>query len=367
MKNDLTCGVTRDLLPSYVDGLLGEESRQAVDRHLADCPDCAAALSAMQSPEKAAVQEEGPPPDVDYLKKVKKRNKWKVAAAVSGTVLVLLAAFLYQTFERGAPLDPEMVGITGLSVTEKDGHDFLHISLGTPSSAIAFHGWVTKTWTEPGVEIGEVSYLTARKVLVSPLHQDGGVTLDIPLNGDQKEYWLGGPSGRLLWQDGVVISQTALDLMDAKTPYCGHPTALNRIAEVLHLSDRLGAYTVSLQTAQHPYGWTLECANPLNREQLQTAACYNILALALVDNLEVSQLTYPVSDGSTDPGRVRTELTQRLDQLTLATLVEEFNAAYGTDWEPKDSVKDYAATPADLQRLLLMLDEFYGTSLADAP
>ena len=34
MKNDLTCGVVRDLLPSYVEGLLGEESRQAVDRHL---------------------------------------------------------------------------------------------------------------------------------------------------------------------------------------------------------------------------------------------------------------------------------------------------------------------------------------------
>ena len=31
MKNDLTCGVVRDLLPSYVEGLLGEESRQAVD------------------------------------------------------------------------------------------------------------------------------------------------------------------------------------------------------------------------------------------------------------------------------------------------------------------------------------------------
>ena len=26
MKNDLTCGVVRDLLPSYVENLLGEES-----------------------------------------------------------------------------------------------------------------------------------------------------------------------------------------------------------------------------------------------------------------------------------------------------------------------------------------------------
>ena len=47
MKNDLTCGLVRDLLPSYVDGLLGPESREAVDRHLADCPGCSAALAAM--------------------------------------------------------------------------------------------------------------------------------------------------------------------------------------------------------------------------------------------------------------------------------------------------------------------------------
>ncbi len=28
MKNDLTCGVVRDLLPSYVENLLGEESKR---------------------------------------------------------------------------------------------------------------------------------------------------------------------------------------------------------------------------------------------------------------------------------------------------------------------------------------------------
>ena len=42
MKNDLTCGVVGDLLPSYVENLLGEESRAAVERHLKDCPDCTA-------------------------------------------------------------------------------------------------------------------------------------------------------------------------------------------------------------------------------------------------------------------------------------------------------------------------------------
>ena len=34
MKNDLTCGVVQDLLPSYVEGLTSPESNTAVERHL---------------------------------------------------------------------------------------------------------------------------------------------------------------------------------------------------------------------------------------------------------------------------------------------------------------------------------------------
>ena len=42
MKNDLTCGVVRDLLPSYVEGLTSQETNQAVETHLASCPECTA-------------------------------------------------------------------------------------------------------------------------------------------------------------------------------------------------------------------------------------------------------------------------------------------------------------------------------------
>ena len=47
MKNDLTCGVVRDLLPSYVENLLGEEAKEAVDRHLETCSACTAQKEAM--------------------------------------------------------------------------------------------------------------------------------------------------------------------------------------------------------------------------------------------------------------------------------------------------------------------------------
>ena len=53
MKNDLTCGVVRDLLPSYADGIAGEETVAAVERHMAECEECRAALHRMKEPEDA--------------------------------------------------------------------------------------------------------------------------------------------------------------------------------------------------------------------------------------------------------------------------------------------------------------------------
>ena len=50
MKNDLTCAVTRDLLPSYVEGLTAPETNQAVEAHLSTCSECAALREALASP-----------------------------------------------------------------------------------------------------------------------------------------------------------------------------------------------------------------------------------------------------------------------------------------------------------------------------
>lgn len=358
-KNDLTCGVAQDLLPSYIEGLLCQESQQAVDRHLSDCPDCAAALATMRAAESAPdVEKAAQSREVDYLKRVKKRNRWTIASAVVCTGLVMVGAFLFQIFERGVPLNPQTIGVTKLSYTEESPHGddgILSLSLTSSNSGNAFHSWRIAT-----ADDSEVAYITAREVLVSPLHSSGGKSMELSMEG-LRELWLGSPSGRLLWQDGMTISPLNYALMDARTPYCGDPTALEHIAEILRLSLQFGRYTISMQTSEHPYGWTLEFANRPGGEQRRLANYYNILALTLVDNLEVSRCTYPAQD---EPGSTETDndsmVLEDVNQTILPRMVKEYNAAHGTDWEPKSSIKDYALSPADLQRLLLILDSFYG-------
>lgn len=163
--------------------------------------------------------------------------------------------------------------------------------------------------------------------------------------------------GGLSFREIVVISRLTLDLLEAQSPYCGDPAAPARIAKLLRLEN----YAVSLQTSEHPYSWTLEFSDRLGERQYRLASLYSLVALALTDNLEGVLFTCP---GLTDGAQAVSSgvYLEEASQLA-ADLTEEYNAAHGTDWEPKASVKEYAQSPADLQRLLLILENFYHADL----
>ena len=62
----MKCEIIRDLLPVYCDGLASEETRAAVDRHVAECDDCRERLRLMRE----AVLDV-PKPDIQPMKKIK--------------------------------------------------------------------------------------------------------------------------------------------------------------------------------------------------------------------------------------------------------------------------------------------------------
>ena len=346
MKNDLTCGVVRDLLPGYLEDLLGEESREAVERHLADCPGCAARRESLGAPagEEAAARE------VDYLKQVKQVNRKRIVISVLATAAGLLGALLLKLFVIGTPFQPQSAAVTG---TVQEGGEELVLELVSVGSGNAFHGW--------RVEIEDViACVYARDVLVSPLFQDGSATVTVPLKGVYA-VWLGGTSGQLVWQDGVMISPKCLELLDAAVPYCGDPTALGRIADILNAGERAGSYTVSMQTSKRPYTWTMEFTERIFDRQIAFMTSFSILCLALVDNLEEAYFVYPALPAPTlECPTARSGMTLEGLELALPALVSEYNEAHGTDWVPKASVKDYTRSPAEFQRLLLVLENFYG-------
>ena len=175
MKNDLTCGVVRDLLPSYVENLLGEEARAAVERHLEACPACTAEKEAMTAP---AVRTEEPEKEVDFLKQVKRANRKRIIVSVTATAVGLLAALGLKVFVIGTPLQAQSVAVTEIRQTDH----VLYVSLMSVSSGSAFHGWKVE------VEDGAAS-IYARDVLASPLFRDGGGIVGVSLDL-VREVWL---------------------------------------------------------------------------------------------------------------------------------------------------------------------------------
>lgn len=341
MKNDLTCPVVRDLLPSYAEGLTAPETNDAVERHLEGCPDCTACLAAMRTPEA-----EIPPEtvrEVDYLKKVKRRGWKRVVLAILLTLLAVTGALAAKLFLIGSPASPDT-----MAARTRTEDETLWVEVSSVASGNAWWGWDTE------VENGIVR-ITAREGLVSVFHPTASGKVGIPLEGLEEVYLC----GRLIWQDGMEISPDTWALMEARTPYVGNASALNRITQALY--NRIPApYTMELKTSARPYRWTLVYPEDLflngyARDAASLDARLVSLApvlLALVDNLDEVAWTYPDSDGHMQSHVVTCEEAT----AALADQVAAYNAANGTDWEAPASVKDCASSPAALQRLVILAE-----------
>ena len=361
MKNipELPCAIVEDLLPAYMEGLTSEETRQAVEAHLASCPACAAKRAAMGA-------EEGPSPEeaaetareVDYLKAVRRRSRRRVAAAVLGTLLVLMAGFAAKVFVIGSPLDP-----AGAAVSAQREDDVLRVQVSSTASGNAFRGWTVED------RDGVVS-ITARSVLVSPLFRDGTGTVEVSLEG-VTEIWLGeAGEGRMIWQDDTEISADAWALYQAQTPYVGNNSAVGRVLAAVDTwyGPPIVDYTISLQTSAEPYGLTIHfddvTAHILGAGKSIDDRMYAVAPalLALIGNLGQVQWTYAAPDGTA----VTRSVTLEEVDAALPDWIAAYDLDAGADWTAPESVKDYAASPAALQRLLELADfGFYTVTVED--
>ena len=342
MKNDLTCAVVRDLLPSYVEGLTSEETNTAVEAHLSACPDCAARRDAMASPaEPAEATEQGR--EVDYLKTVKRKSGRRVMAAVLCTVLLIAAGFAAKIFIIGTPAQEGELFVA--EAVEENG--ILCLSISTPSSATAYWGWKVDT-------AGGVANISARSVLVSPLFPNGGGTVEVPLDGIGEVRLC----DRLVWQGGTFILEQTTRLYEARTPYVGDIPAINRIAELANIRTNFGDYLNSLHTSSWPYRWTLEFTQggwqgAIGKDSNTFDTCmarYAIQLLALVENLDEVGWTYTDHQGEVHSGFITVKEANAL----LPELTDAYNRTHaGCDWRPLPSVKDYYnAPPVELQKLV---------------
>lgn len=335
MKNDLTCGVVRDLLPSYVEGLTSPESNTAVERHLADCPDCTRL--------RADLAGETPPPpeevkEVDYLKKVKRRGRRRVVAAVAVTVLLFTAGVAAKLFVIGTPIQTQ--GMSWVISTDVPGQ--LDIRVYSIWSGTACRQWETEQEPEGIVRV------TCRQVLPSPLSNSGDYRAVLNTEGVNAVY-LG---DQLIWQGGVEISPQIDRIYQAQTPYVGDAPAVGQVLSAGRF-DWIGDYTIELQTSTQPYRLTLNFSAPHTPGgiRLSETGLYQDMAavLAIIGNLDEIECAFRDENGQ-PWSRVLTveELNRDLPRI-VADYNERFS--HGKPCPLYDDVKDYAGSCADLEQL----------------
>ena len=92
----ISCGVIRDLLPSYVEQLTDSETNELVEQHLADCEECRKVVGNMKNNEKMSPVIQGEEKaELDFLKKNKKRTRLIVWCSIIAAVLVICGAIIY--------------------------------------------------------------------------------------------------------------------------------------------------------------------------------------------------------------------------------------------------------------------------------
>ena len=277
MKNDLTCAVVRDLLPSYIEKLTSEETNEAVERHLGGCEDCRRVLAAMQGGADPAEEQAAETKEIDYLKKVRTGTWKRVAAGVLAAVVLLGAGFWYKIYRYGSYVDPSAVNITSVVVsgdTVAVAGNLKDKSLGvTHADMLRKEGGVMELAyraAKKGGKDNEFSYVVS-----------GG-------NGyaDVQEIRMG---ERIVWYQGALIDEQTSDVYNARHAYVGDMPANGRLANALGIREAIGPYENELSTAAEPYGWTFYSMKDLSsrelatiRQELQRDAA---VMLACVDNL----------------------------------------------------------------------------------
>lgn len=291
MNQKLDCAIVRDLLPSYVDGLCSDTTNQEVEEHLKDCPDCMETLRRMREPETKA---ESPAPEVDYLKKVRRRSTGR--SLIIGIVLMLIGMTLvsFRFFYVGSEANA--------------GDAFCHVAVDKDTVT------VSGTLTASGLGVSRVTFSDSNGMVQVKVY----TALKAFWNSGEfsESYTAGSDVGQvrmddlILWENGTEISNTAARLFQAANPFVGDMSSNSKIAEILGVSDQFGSYTNELHTSTEPYGWTLCLDTGISQDNEPTAQntmmADSCVMLATVGNLDYVTWEYQVN-GAAQEYTVTTE------------------------------------------------------------
>ena len=333
MKNNLTCEVVEDLMPSYIDGLTSDVTNKAVREHLSQCGKCNAKLDNMAEPcGEDKIEEEKK--EIDFLKKNRIKNiRTKLISVIAVILVVSFIICILPYTERGHFTEDEV-----LYNLEVDSDKFIFTAIPTTNEEVI-------TYIRPAIDKdGESLDINIGRRKASPFDNRESVTQEISYSNVKRIKIL----GKIIWEDGEHISDITSEVFAEKQRYVGYVAGLIDIATTLGIYEYVGNLEHSLQTIEEPYVWKMTLYDRFLPEQVKEKESlmqkYAYVLLASVENLGEVTFEYEIfnSDGADK-------------KCKLATTRKQADKYFG------DSISKCYDDINELQKLMRM------TGLADLP
>ena len=110
------CEVIRDLLPLYADDVCSERSRELIEEHLHNCPECSAVLEKLRKNEIENNLREEKDQVIEYQAKRFKRRSATVGSVVSGLFMVPILICFIVNMATGSSLSWFYLVLGGLAI-----------------------------------------------------------------------------------------------------------------------------------------------------------------------------------------------------------------------------------------------------------
>ncbi|MFA9557677.1 zf-HC2 domain-containing protein [Evansella sp. AB-rgal1] len=135
---DHKCEIVRDLLPTYIDGLCSDESKEFIENHINDCQSCKEILHDMRA-EVSLTDENEKLTSLKAKKPFKKLRNRLIFSISSAFILlaILCGIFVYDFLNKANPVATNELFIQEVEVVGET----LTIVGDTTSSALGFHGY----------------------------------------------------------------------------------------------------------------------------------------------------------------------------------------------------------------------------------
>lgn len=367
-----TCDIIKDLLPLYLDNVCSDDSKRAVEEHIATCEDCRRELEAYKSDISAADSE-----GEEVIKKLSSHwRKTKRISLLTGilvmAVLIVagISALLYSFTER--PVKPAEVAVEELSILKNtniyftlrvsdkvnaDGMNWfeqngnIYITLKTDKVQLKKKK-ESQSFEENTANYSRWEFSTRMSGIKNIYLYDSLDNYDngeyektliwsneteLKAAGTEAETWIKTYSAWGNVEPGLL----AKNLYKHRNPYVGDMSANGRILNDLKVAKVLGNFKNELQTKAEPYGYTLLFEDTVNEQEVEefdvTMKSYACIMLAMIDNL--SEVTWKYT---AETGKGEKEIIHSITKAEAGKLA-------GSD------IKSFSDSVSEIQSLLYIL------------